>query len=81
VHPGEFYLLLPRGAPNPALVVGSGATSCAIGGRCCIATTPLYRRKGIPLTVGTDSFQQGGNVKLNAPKKFSNFVKGKVPIV
>jgi hypothetical protein len=26
-------------------------------------------------------FQQGSNVKLNAPKKFSNFVKGKAPIV
>jgi hypothetical protein len=27
------------------------------------------------------SFQQGGNVKLNAPKKLSNFVKGKAPMV
>jgi hypothetical protein len=26
-------------------------------------------------------FQQGGNVKLNAPKKLSNFVKGKAPMV
>jgi hypothetical protein len=26
-------------------------------------------------------FQQGSNVKLNAPKKLSNFVKGKAPIV
>jgi 3D (Asp-Asp-Asp) domain-containing protein len=25
-------------------------------------------------------FQQGDNVKLNAPKRFSNFVKGKVPM-
>jgi hypothetical protein len=25
-------------------------------------------------------FQQGGNVKLNAPKKLSNFVKGKTPM-
>jgi hypothetical protein len=25
-------------------------------------------------------FQQGGNVKLNAPKKLSNFVKGKAPM-
>jgi hypothetical protein len=54
MHPGEFYLLLSRGVPNPALVVGLGAASRAIRGRCCIATTPLYRRKGIPLTVGTD---------------------------
>jgi hypothetical protein len=27
------------------------------------------------------SFQQGSNVKLNAPKKLSNFVKGKAPMV
>jgi hypothetical protein len=27
------------------------------------------------------SFQQGINVKLNAPKKLSNFVKGKAPMV
>jgi 3D (Asp-Asp-Asp) domain-containing protein len=27
------------------------------------------------------SFQQGSNVKLNAPKKLSNFVKGKSPMV
>jgi hypothetical protein len=26
-------------------------------------------------------FQQGDNVKLNAPKKLSNFVKGKAPMV
>jgi hypothetical protein len=26
-------------------------------------------------------FQQGSNVKLNAPKKLSNFVKGKAPMV
>jgi hypothetical protein len=26
-------------------------------------------------------FQQGSNVKLNAPKKLSNFVKGKTPMV
>jgi hypothetical protein len=32
MHPGEFYLLLSRGAPNPVLVVGSGAASRAIGG-------------------------------------------------
>jgi hypothetical protein len=26
-------------------------------------------------------FQQGDNIKLNAPKKLSNFVKGKAPMV
>jgi hypothetical protein len=26
-------------------------------------------------------FQQGSNVKVNAPKKLSNFVKGKAPMV
>jgi hypothetical protein len=26
-------------------------------------------------------FQQGSNVKINAPKRLSNFVKGKVPMV
>jgi hypothetical protein len=40
----------------------------------------LYRgrRPGIKDGIG---FQQGGNVKLNAPpKKLSNFVKGKAPM-
>jgi hypothetical protein len=32
MHPGEFYLPLPRGAPNPAHVVGSGAASRATEG-------------------------------------------------
>jgi hypothetical protein len=36
------------------------------------------RRPGIKDGIG---FQQGSNVKLNAPKKLSNFVKGKAPIV
>jgi hypothetical protein len=35
------------------------------------------RRPGIKDGIG---FQQGDNVKLNAPKKFSNFVKGKAPM-
>ena len=36
------------------------------------------RRPGIKDGIG---FQQGGNVKLNAPpKKLSNFVKGKAPV-
>jgi hypothetical protein len=36
------------------------------------------RRPGIKDGIG---FQQGSNVKLNAPKKLSNFVKGKAPVV
>jgi hypothetical protein len=35
------------------------------------------RRSGIKDGIG---FQQGGNVKLNAPKRLSNFVKGKAPM-
>jgi hypothetical protein len=36
------------------------------------------RRRGIKDGIG---FQQGGNVKLNAPpKRLSNFVKGKAPM-
>jgi hypothetical protein len=44
------------------------------------ARSMLYsgRRLGIKDGIG---FQQGGNVKLNAPKKLSNFVKGKAPMV
>jgi hypothetical protein len=44
------------------------------------ARSMLYsgRRPGIKDGIG---FQQGGNVKLNAPKKLSNFVKGKTPMV
>jgi hypothetical protein len=40
----------------------------------------LYSRRhpGIKDGIG---FQQGDNVKLNAPKKLSNFVKGKAPMV
>jgi hypothetical protein len=44
------------------------------------ARSMLYngRRPGIKDGIG---FQQGGNVKLNAPpKKLSNFVKGKTPM-
>jgi hypothetical protein len=36
------------------------------------------RHPGIKDGIG---FQQGSNVKLNAPKKLSSFVKGKAPIV
>ena len=35
------------------------------------------RRPGIKDGIG---FQQGSNVKFNAPKKLSNFVKGKAPM-
>jgi hypothetical protein len=35
------------------------------------------RRPGIKDDI---SFQQGDNVKLNAPKRLSNFVKGKAPM-
>jgi hypothetical protein len=44
------------------------------------ARSMLYngRRPGIKDGIG---FQQGGNVKLNATKKLSNFVKGKAPMV
>jgi hypothetical protein len=36
------------------------------------------RRPGIKDGIG---FQQGSNVKLNAPKRLSSFVKGKAPMV
>jgi hypothetical protein len=44
------------------------------------ARSMLYnrRRPGIKDGIG---FQQGSNVKLNAPKKLSNFIKGKAPMV
>jgi hypothetical protein len=44
------------------------------------ARSMLYngRRHGIKDGIG---FQQGSNVKLNAPKRLSNFVKGKAPMV
>jgi hypothetical protein len=43
------------------------------------ARSMLYsgRRPGIKDGIG---FQQGDNVKLNAPKRLSNFVKGKAPM-
>jgi hypothetical protein len=43
------------------------------------ARSMLYngRRRGIKDGIG---FQQGNNVKLNAPKRLSNFVKGKAPM-
>jgi hypothetical protein len=49
-------------------------------GKFKFARSMLYdgRRPAIKDGFG---FQQGGNVKLNAPKKLSNFVKGKAPMV
>jgi predicted RNase H-like nuclease (RuvC/YqgF family) len=49
-------------------------------GKFKFARSMLYsgRRPGIKDDIG---FQHGSNVKLNAPKKLSNFVKGKAPIV
>jgi hypothetical protein len=43
------------------------------------ARSMLYngRRPGIKDGIG---FQQGSNVKLNAPKRLSNFIKGKAPM-
>jgi hypothetical protein len=40
------------------------------------ARSMLYSRRRSGIQDGID-FQQGDNVKLNAPKKLSNFVKGK----
>jgi hypothetical protein len=44
------------------------------------ARSMLYngRRPGIKDGIG---FQEGSNVKLNAPKRLSNYVKGKAPMV
>ena len=43
------------------------------------ARSMLYNERcpGIKDVIG---FQQGDNVKLNAPKRLSNFVKGKAPM-
>jgi hypothetical protein len=41
---------------------------------CSIMGDALAFKDGI-------GFQQGSNVKLNAPKRLSNFVKGKAPMV
>jgi hypothetical protein len=39
----------------------------------------LYNERRPGIKDGID-FQQGDNVKLNAPKRLSNFVKGKAPM-
>jgi prefoldin subunit 5 len=44
------------------------------------ARSMLYNRRRPDIKDGI-SFQQGSNVKLNAPKRLSNFVKGKAPMV
>jgi hypothetical protein len=40
MHPGVHYLSLPRGAPRPAHVVGSG-TVLRVARRCCTCTASL----------------------------------------
>jgi hypothetical protein len=47
MHPGESYLSLPRGAPSPAHVVGSGATPRVTWG-CRTGTASSYYRRGYP---------------------------------
>ena len=44
------------------------------------ARSMLYSGRRLGIKDGI-SFQQGSNVKLNAPKRLSNFVKGKAPMV
>jgi 3D (Asp-Asp-Asp) domain-containing protein len=44
------------------------------------ARSMLYNGRRPGIKDGID-FQQGSNVKLNAPKRLSNFVKGKAPMV
>jgi hypothetical protein len=44
------------------------------------ARSMLYNGRRPDIKDG-NGFQQGSNVKLNAPKKLSNFVKGKAPMV
>jgi hypothetical protein len=43
------------------------------------ARSMLYNGRRPGIKDGID-FQQGDNVKLNAPKRLSNFVKGKAPM-
>jgi hypothetical protein len=47
MHVGMYYLFLPRGAPSPAHVVGSGAALCMTW-RCGTGAAPSYRRRGYP---------------------------------
>jgi hypothetical protein len=43
------------------------------------ARSMLYNERRPSIKVGI-GFQQGSNVKINAPKRLSNFVKGKTPV-
>jgi hypothetical protein len=45
------------------------------------ARSMLYSGRRRPVIKDGIGFQQGSNVKLNAPKTLSNFVKGKTPMV
>jgi hypothetical protein len=47
MHVGMYYLFLPRGAPSPAHVVGSGAV-LHMAWRCGTGAAPLYRTRGYP---------------------------------
>jgi hypothetical protein len=47
MHLGMYYLSLPRGAPSPAHVVGSGA-ALRMTWRCGTGAVPSYRRRGYP---------------------------------
>jgi hypothetical protein len=47
IHLGMYYLSLPRGAPSPAHVVGSGAAP-RMTWRCGTGAAPSYRRRGYP---------------------------------
>jgi hypothetical protein len=47
MHPGEYYLSLPRGAPRPAHVVGSGA-ALRVTWRCRTGEASSYCRRWYP---------------------------------
>jgi hypothetical protein len=47
MHPGVYHLSLPRGAPRPTHVVGSGAILC-VAKRLYTCTTSLYYSRGYP---------------------------------
>ena len=47
MHPGKYYLSLPRGGPRPAHVVGSGA-ALRVAWRCRMGVAPSYYRRGYP---------------------------------
>jgi hypothetical protein len=47
MHPEVYYLSLPRGAPRPAHVVGSGAV-LRVARRRHTSTASLYCSRGYP---------------------------------